>query len=130
MKPTLEQIEQAWRGLPIKATADGLPAPPQLSKTARRVNWAILALAGTLYVTGALCLALQVPSGLIFFGAVGLANLLVCVHALRSRRILGIAFRGRLIARREREPGLFWASLALFAIFGALLSLVLFTVAR
>lgn len=129
-KPTLAQIEQAWRGQPIRAIAEDLPAPPQLSETARRVNWAILALVGALYATGALCLALQVPSGRIFFGAVGLANLLICVHALRSGRILGIAFRSRLIARKEREPVLFWASFVLFATLDAILLLVLFTVAR
>jgi hypothetical protein len=128
--PTPAQIEQAWRGQPITVdAARDLPAPPHLSKAARRINLWLLVFAASLYAVAGLCLAFQTSAEIVFVG-VGLANLLVCVYALRSHRVLGIAFRSRFIARREREPVLYWASLSLFAISGAFLLFVLFSVDR
>jgi hypothetical protein len=57
----------------------------------------------------------------IIFLAVAAVCLAVVGFALRTGRILGIAFRSRFIARREHEPALFWISLAIFAAFGAFL---------
>ena len=95
------------------------------------MNLSLLVLSGTLYVVGVGCLVFQGPaegvfgragsSGLVF-GGIGFANLFVCAHALRTRRIYGIAFRSRFIARREFEPVLYWSSLAIFAISGAFLA--------
>ena len=128
--PTLAQIEQAWRGQAVTVgAADDLPEPPRLSTVARRINLGLLILAASLYAATGLCLVLQAHFEIVFVG-VGLANLLVCAYALRSRRILGIAFRSRFIARREREPVLYWASLSLFAMSGTFLLFVWFTVGR
>jgi hypothetical protein len=123
-EPEIAQIEQATRRQPIVAsTADENP------RFDRRVNIAILALTAALYTAGALGLVFQ-AGGFAVFGSVGLANLLVCVHAQRTRRILGIAFRSRLIARREREPILYWMSFLLFAISGVFILFLLFAVGR
>lgn len=129
-EPTLEQIERAWRGQPTTLPPEDLPPPPQLSKIARRINLAILGLTLALYGIAGFGLIFQTGGAAMVFGSVGLANLLVCLHALRSHCILGIAFRSRFIARREREPALYWASLTLFAISGAFLLFVLFSVGR
>ena len=130
-EPTLAQIEQAWRGERITGdVASDLPAPPpRASRTARWINAGLLVFAASVYAAAGLSLVLQAHGEIVFAG-VGLANLLVCVHALRTHRILGIAFRSRFIARRELEPGLYWLSLAIFAISGAFLLFVLFAVAR
>ena len=126
--PTPAQIERAWRGQPLTVdAAKDLPAPPRLSTAARRINLGLLIITASLYAVAGLCLALQPRA---FFVAVGIANLFVCVHALSSHRILGIAFRSRFIARREREPVLYWASITLFATSGALLLFLWFSVGR
>lgn len=46
---------------------------------------------------------------------------LVVGFGLKTGKILGIAFRGRLIARRKEEPGLFGCSIMVFAVFGLFL---------
>jgi ABC-type uncharacterized transport system permease subunit len=48
---------------------------------------------------------------------------------LKTRRIVGIAFRSRFIARREHEPVLYWASLFLFAGLGVFLAYAVASVA-
>ncbi len=63
----------------------------------------------------------EVDQTSIIFLAVAAVCLTVVATALRTGRILGIAFRSRFIARREHEPALYWISLAMFAVFGAFL---------
>ena len=55
------------------------------------------------------------------FAALGAASLLLALLGLRTHRIVGLAFRGRLIARREREPLLYWASIIEIGLASAIL---------
>jgi hypothetical protein len=129
-EPTLAQIERAWVGKPIaKPEEDPHALPPAPSKVAARVDLALLVVFVCLYALAAVGLVFQVGPELVF-GAVGAANVAYAIYAFRTHRILGVAFRSRFIARREREPGLYWASMALFAVSGAVLLIVLFTVGR
>jgi hypothetical protein len=57
------------------------------------------------------------------FVLVAVGCLGTCVLALLTGRIIGVAFRSRFIARREHEPGLYWASIAVFAFFGGIAAL-------
>ena len=57
-------------------------------------------------------------AGWIFLGVAGVCFGIVAI-GLKTGRTLGVAFRSRFIARREREPGLFGCSLLLFAALGA-----------
>jgi hypothetical protein len=58
--------------------------------------------------------------GAAFFSAAAAVSFGVIALGLRTGRTLGLAFRSRLIARRRQEPGLYWMSLAIFAVFGLL----------
>jgi hypothetical protein len=120
--PTFERIERAWRGQPIEAPdePEGPPPPPPLSATARRLNWAL--------ATAAIGLCLFAIAGFVLtirpearIAALGAATLVLALVGLKGRRVLGLAFRGRFIARREREPVLYWASLVLLGLWGAFL---------
>lgn len=73
-----------------------------------------------LYLAGLIALVAQAPAELTFV-AIGAANLVAALAALRTWRVLGLAFRGRFIARREYEPGLYWASIALLGVSGGFL---------
>lgn len=53
-------------------------------------------------------------TGIIFLTIAGVCFALVAFGLLQGR-IPGIAFRSRLIARRELEPALYWASLTIIA---------------
>ena len=55
------------------------------------------------------------------FAALAAAALILALIGLRTHRIVGLAFRGRFIARREREPVLYWASLILIGLLSAIL---------
>lgn len=76
-------------------------------------------LMGYLYLAGLIALVTQAPAQLTFV-SIGSANLVAALAALRTWRVLGVAFRGRWIARREYEPGLYWASVARFGVSGGL----------
>lgn len=120
-RPTLAQIERAWRGLPIVGPEeDEGPPPPVLSPVARRNNWLLAALAVGLCVFAGVGGALSIPAQFVI-GLVGAALLMLAMIGLRTQRMLGIAFRGRFIARREREPALYWLSLALIGFIGVFL---------
>jgi hypothetical protein len=123
-EPSLADIEAEWRGKPVgpsATTARGFSDQSwPVSRLARRINVGLLVLLASLYAVGFIGLVSQASPALIFT-AVGSANFVSVLVALRTRRVLGLAFRGRLIARREHEPVLYWASLALFAITGGFL---------
>lgn len=76
-----------------------------------------------LYIAGFVALIAQASAELTFV-AIGSANLMAALVALRTWRVLGIAFRGRFIARREYEPGLYWASIVLLGSSGSFLLFV------
>jgi hypothetical protein len=118
--PTFERIERAWRGRPIDGPdeLDETPAPP-LSKSARRLNWTLATVIAALYLFGVVGFFFPIEP-LAMMTAVGCANLLVVVVGLRTGRIIGLTFRSRFIARREREPVLYWSSLALIGLWGLL----------
>lgn len=60
--------------------------------------------------------------GTAFFLAVAGVLFAVTAFGLWSGRTFGVAFRSRLVARRNEEPALYWLSLAIFV--GAALFLV------
>jgi hypothetical protein len=62
----------------------------------------------------------SLAQGAVFFSSVAAALSAVVIYGLWRGKTLGIAFRSRLIARRQHEPALFWFSLALFAGFDLL----------
>jgi hypothetical protein len=62
--------------------------------------------------------------GTAFFLSIAATLLAVVVLGLKTGKTLGIAFRSRFIARRLYEPGLFWASLTIFAVAGLFLIFV------
>lgn len=66
-------------------------------------------------------------TGLIFLAIAGVCFVIVAV-GLKTGRTLGVAFRSRFIARREREPGLFGCSLLLFAALGGFLTYAVISV--
>lgn len=76
-----------------------------------------------LYLAGVLALVAQTRAEPTFV-AIGSANLVAALAALRTWRVPGIAFRGPFIARREYEPGLYWASIALLGVSGGFLLFV------
>jgi hypothetical protein len=125
-EPTPAEIEAAWRGKPVEQFPEpGLrgaprPAPTELG---RSINRALLILMACLYSAALVALVAQAPAELTFV-ALGSANLVAALVALRTWRVLGIAFRGRFIARREYELGLYWASIALLGVSGAFLLFV------
>jgi hypothetical protein len=57
----------------------------------------------------------------VFFLSVAAILFAIVALGLGTGKTLGIAFRGRFIARRQHEPRLYWASLAIFALFGLVL---------
>jgi hypothetical protein len=128
-EPSLAEIEAAWRGNPIDQLNErgSSDQTPTASRMAGRINLGLVVLLVCLYAAAFIGLVSQTSPALIFIAA-GLGNLVSVLVALRTRRVLGIAFRSRLIARREREPGLYWASLALFAITGGFLLFVVASV--
>lgn len=58
---------------------------------------------------------------IIFVAAAG-ACFAIAAVALKTGRVLGLAFRGRLVARRQQEPILYWGSLAMLTAFGSFLT--------
>jgi F0F1-type ATP synthase membrane subunit c/vacuolar-type H+-ATPase subunit K len=59
-------------------------------------------------------------TGWILLAVASICFVIIAV-GLKTGRTLGVAFRGRFIARRESEPGLFGCSLLLFGVVGAFL---------
>lgn len=59
-------------------------------------------------------------TGWIFLAIAAICFVVVAV-SLRTGRTIGMAFRGRFIARKEKEPGLFGCSIILFGLFGLFL---------
>lgn len=130
--PTLAEIEAAWRGKPLEQSVEQPPRGPARTpptQSARLVNRVLLILMACLYVAGLVALLAQVPAELTFI-AVGSANLMAALVALRTWRVLGLAFRGRLIARREYEPVLYWASVMLLGVSGGFLLYAVASVSR
>lgn len=129
-EPTLAEIEVAWRGKPLEQPAEDArrgPARTPPTKSGRSINRALLILMACLYLAGLIALVAQAPPGLLFV-AISSANLVAALVALRTWRVLGIAFRGRFIARREYEPGLYWASVILLGASGGLLLFIVVSV--
>lgn len=119
-RPTLAQIERAWRGPPTWPDDDAGPPPPARSHRARQIDRALLLVVACLFALAGAGLVFPL-SARVIFSALGAANVLGVLVGLRTHRMLGIAFRSRFIGRREREPVLYWASLAMVAIVGAFL---------
>jgi hypothetical protein len=124
---TPARIERAWRGQPIDAPDDpeGPPPPPPLSNTARRINWALAIAVGVLGLVVAAAIMLRLSLA-VSFGALGAAFVVLALIALRTQRMVGLTFRSRFIARREREPVLYWSSLILLAGWGAFVASISF----
>jgi hypothetical protein len=119
--PTFARIERAWRGQSIDAPdkPEG-PPPPFASLMARRINWALAATMIGLCLFAAAGFVLPIRPDAIF-GALGGASLDLALLGLRTHRIIGVTFRGRFIARREREPWLYWSSLGVFGLWGPIM---------
>lgn len=66
--------------------------------------------------------------GTAVFIAIAAACFAVVGVALRTGRILGIAFRSRFIARREHEPVLFWLSVTMAGVLGLFLAYIVVAV--
>lgn len=58
------------------------------------------------------------------FLAIAVASFIIVGISIWRGATLGIAWRGRIIARRDREPKLFGCSVAMFAALGAFLVFV------
>jgi hypothetical protein len=126
--PTYAQIERAWAGKPIDGPDLDDDSPgPERSNAEGLVDLALLALTPLLFLFGLVGLIVSLEPRLAF-AAVGAGCWTGVAVALRTHRMLAVSpIRSRLIARREREPFLYWSSVVAAAGWGALvLSMVFF----